>query len=166
MNRDDHSPENASRRRFLHEAGMFTVGGVVSLLVGVPLLGFLLDALVKTSSEQWVQVTTLDQINFETPREFKVVFKGENTAEPYQEARGVFVIRKDSDILAFTNVCTHMNCSVRWLDYRQQILCPCHGGMYDRWGELMGGPPPRSLPRYVTRVEGNTLFVANRYQGG
>ncbi|MCL5025940.1 MAG: Rieske (2Fe-2S) protein [Chloroflexi bacterium] len=166
MRGQDSRSSDYSRREFLYQAGVFTVGGVVSLLLGIPLLGFVLSALTKYSSEQWVQVCTLDQINWDTPIEFKVVFKGENAPQSYQDIQGVFVIRQDSNILAFTNVCTHMTCSVRWLDWRQQILCPCHGGMYDRWGNLMGGPPPKSLPRYLTRVVGNAVFVANRFQEG
>lgn len=154
-------PPLMSRREFI-ETGVYAIGGLVSLLLAVPLLGFLGAALTKNASEQWLPVCTLDQIASDRPTEFRVDFRGENSHVGFPDTRGVFVIRKGAEILAYTNVCTHMGCAVRWLDWREQILCPCHGGVYDRWGNLMGGPPPTNLPTYPTRIEGNTLLVSNR----
>ena len=35
----------------------------------------------------------------------------------------------------------------------QQLKCPCHGGTYDRDGQVTSGPPPEPLARFATRVE-------------
>ncbi len=163
MTQEGSSQPRRSRRRFLYELGVVGIGGFVSFLVAWPLVGYAFSVLMKRSSLQWVRVCSLDQVNTVTPTEFRVAFKGENASVTWQDVRGIFVIRKGDQIFTFTNVCAHMGCSVRWLDWRQQILCPCHGGMYDRWGILIGGPPPRNLPLYVSKVEDNQLFVANRY---
>ena len=154
--------ERIDRRRFLYQLGIAGVGGVFTLLAAVPLVGYFFSVLFRRPAEQWVKVCSLDQIDTVEPRLFRVAFPGEDANVPYQVVKGVFVIRRGLELLAFSNVCTHMGCSVRWLDWRQQILCPCHGGMYDRWGELAGGPPAASLPYYLSRVEGNDLFIANR----
>ncbi len=140
------------------------VAGAFTLLLGVPLVGYLGAVLGVTEPEQWVRVCSLDQIRVDVPTDFNIAFPRKNAPEAYQEARKVFTIRKGSDILAFSNVCTHMGCSVRWLAWREQILCPCHGGMYDRWGQLTGGPPSASLPLYVSRIQGNDLYVTDRFQ--
>lgn len=153
--------QRLDRREFL---GCLTVGigGFVGLLLGVPLVGYLLGVFFVPKTTQYVRVTSLDQINSLEPVEFKVTFPGQNTPQNWDDVRGVFVIRRGTEILAYANVCTHMGCPVRWLSWRQQILCPCHGGMYDRWGQLMGGPPSRSLPLYATRIQGNDLYISNQ----
>lgn len=152
-----------SRREFI-EKGVWGIAGIFSLILAVPLVGYFFDVLFKSASEQWIPVCTLDQINSLTPTEFTVAFQGENAPSQWNDVRGVFVILRGTDVLAFSNICTHMSCSVRWLDYRQQILCPCHGGVYDRWGQLAGGPPAYSLPIYPTQVQGNQVLISNRLQ--
>ena len=147
-----------NRRQFL----TLGIGGVVSVILAIPLVGYLFDVLFRPTSVQWVPVCTLDQLNAETPIEFTVTFQGQNASINYADVRGIFLIRQGSGVLAFSNICTHMNCSVRWLGYRQQILCPCHGGTYDRYGNLAGGPPPYGLPYVPVQIQGNQVLVSNQ----
>ena len=151
-----------TRRRFLRILGIGGVGGAVTVLAGVPLVGYLFSPLLQQRTVQWVRVCSLSEIGEAEPREFRIAFKGEDGSVAYNTVAGVFVIRRGEEILAFSNVCTHMGCSVRWLAWRQQILCPCHGGLYDRWGQLMGGPPSQSLSFFVSRIQDGDLYVANR----
>lgn len=161
MTKTDTRDRQLNRRQFF-QRGVWAVGGAFSLLLGIPLIGYFISPWWKEAPELWVQVCTLDQINSVEPVEFSVTFKRTDMPQPYDDVRGVFVIRQDAEILAFSNVCTHMGCAVRWLAWRQQILCPCHGGMYDRYGVLAGGPPSHSLRLYVSKVQNNALFIANR----
>ncbi|MHB1161584.1 MAG: QcrA and Rieske domain-containing protein [Chloroflexota bacterium] len=149
-------------RRGFFQRAVAAIAAAFAALLGIPLLGFFASALFRRPPEDWARVCSLDEIRTDAPTQFRVIFPRRDGFREYDDVRGVFVIRRGDDILAFTNICTHMGCSVRWLDWRQQILCPCHGGMYDRWGNLVGGPPARSLPLYVSRIEGNDLYVANR----
>jgi len=151
-------------RRDLFRVGAVAIAGVFSAIVAIPLVALLISPWFTKVPEVWVRVCSLYQINALTPVEFRAAFKRRDGTITYEDVRGVFVIRKGTDILAFTNVCTHMDCPTRWLDWRQQIVCPCHGGIYDRWGQLMGGPPGHSLPLYVKKIVGSDLYVANRYE--
>jgi Rieske Fe-S protein len=54
---------------------------------------------------------------------------------------------------------------VRWQEKREEFLCPCHGGLYDVYGSVMGGPPPRDLPRFETRVDKELLYIKNPAKG-
>ena len=36
----------------------------------------------------------------------------------------------------------------------ERFICPCHGGVYDLQGVRVGGPPPRPLDRFYTRLHG------------
>lgn len=162
MIQEEHQVPARSRRRFLQELAIGGIAGLASILIAGPLVGYFFEVLGRSSSLQWVRVCSLEQIDALEPRLFRVAFAGENSSVPFEIVQGVFVIRQGDQVLAFGNVCTHMGCSVRWLAWRQQILCPCHGGIYDRWGNLAGGPPSESLPLFLSRIEGNDLFVANR----
>ena len=65
----------------------------------------------------------------------------------------VYVVRhRDGSLDAFSNICSHMQCPVRWEPPLGQFLCPCHGGLYDMDGLNVGGPPPSPLPQWVHRI--------------
>ncbi|HCF56431.1 MAG TPA: hypothetical protein DFS52_00340 [Myxococcales bacterium] len=151
------------RRRTLLQAAIAAIAGLVTLLVGGPLLAFFADAWRRRQPRQWVKVCDLAELNSIEPTHFRVVFKLDHLQGGLEEVRGVYAILTDKGPLVFSNVCTHMHCSVRWLAWRQQITCPCHGGFYDRWGQLIGGPPPFSLPVYELQVREGEVFIANAY---
>jgi Rieske Fe-S protein len=62
------------------------------------------------------------------------------------------------------NACAHMGCPTRWSEEEKEIVCPCHGGIYDINGEHIGGPPPHGLWRYVFRInEDGDIFVEHKF---
>ena len=72
----------------------------------------------------------------------------------------VALVDADGELRAFSAVCTHLGCIVKWQPTeRQAIYCECHGGMFDREGAVVGGPPPRPLPRYPVEVRDGQVFV-------
>jgi len=46
-------------------------------------------------------------------------------------------------------VCRHMKCIVHWNNAEKTWDCPCHGGRYDRYGNVIMGPPKRPLEARV-----------------
>ena len=63
------------------------------------------------------------------------------------------------ELRAFSAVCTHLGCIVRWEPGMEHLYCACHGGMFDRGGQVVGGPPPRQLPRYDVAVREGQVYV-------
>ena len=45
----------------------------------------------------------------------------------------------------------------------QRFICPCHGGVYDVQGKVVGGPPVRPLDRFYTRVVNGRVQVGQRF---
>ena len=46
----------------------------------------------------------------------------------------------------------------RW-DENESQCCPCHGGVYDREGKVVSGPPPGPLRRVNVRVNAQTSEI-------
>jgi menaquinol-cytochrome c reductase iron-sulfur subunit len=86
----------------------------------------------------------------------------------------VFVRRRDPAVdkepadrwnrfVAITSRCAHVGCPVDFVPAAGEFICPCHGGVYNFRGQRVGGPPPRPLDRFLTRVRGGQVEVGPRF---
>ena len=71
----------------------------------------------------------------------------------------IIINARDKGFLAFSKVCTHLGCLVKYDKDRQLFICPCHAGVFDLEGNVISGPPPRPLPKFSVRVEGHNLVI-------
>ena len=56
------------------------------------------------------------------------------------------VIHTPEGLRAYSAVCTHFACIVKWDAAQGQIVCPCHEGYFDALdGHVLSGPPPEPL---------------------
>lgn len=72
----------------------------------------------------------------------------------------------DSTVVAFSPLCTHLGCAYRWQSgaVRSQdgtFVCPCHGSMFSRNGDVITGPANRPLDRFQLRREGTRLWLGS-----
>lgn len=61
------------------------------------------------------------------------------------------------ELKAYSQVCTHLSCAVRYDAGASAIECPCHRGLFAvEDGRPVAGPPTRALPRVQleTRADG------------
>ncbi len=76
------------------------------------------------------------------------------------EGKPVLVIRLAEDSFrAFSPICTHLGCIVKWDGEARKIVCPCHAGDFDTEGKQIAGPPPRPLQPYPVSVIGGEVVV-------
>ena len=68
----------------------------------------------------------------------------------------VFIDREGDGYRAMSSTCAHLGCRVKWDAESKHFLCPCHGGVYDREGRVLSGPPPRPLDRIAVRLNPQT----------
>ena len=64
-----------------------------------------------------------------------------------------------NNIVVYDTTCTHLGCTVHWDESKNLFVCACHGGRFDREGNVNAGPPPRPLDRYDFKVENGQLFL-------
>ncbi|KXB98066.1 MAG: hypothetical protein AA908_01270 [Chlorobi bacterium NICIL-2] len=55
--------------------------------------------------------------------------------------------------------CTHGNCTLHYDARSEQLFCPCHGGAFDRDGNVVAGPPTKPLHRLQAHVEADAVYV-------
>jgi cytochrome b6-f complex iron-sulfur subunit len=71
-----------------------------------------------------------------------------------------YVVRLDATrVFALSAVCTHVRCILGYDPARRILVCPCHDGRFDLSGNVLSGPPPRSLPGYPVSVRAGEIFV-------
>lgn len=147
------TPEILSRRRFFEKLSI-GLAGFCAALVGVPLIGFVIAPLFRKVPEQWV---TLGKVgDFQVGKTVTVTVI-DTSPLPWAgiTAKNAVWLRRESDaaFIAFSANCTHLGCPVRWMEGAELFMCPCHGGVYYKDGNVAAGPPPRPLVRYDVRIE-------------
>jgi len=80
-----------------------------------------------------------------------------NGALVYRE-RQVAVIREEEEYYAIGLACTHLGCTVAVTP--GELVCPCHGSVFDRRGNVLKGPADRPLPRFAVEERGEYLLVS------
>jgi Rieske Fe-S protein len=72
------------------------------------------------------------------------------------------VINTNQGLRAYSAVCTHFACIVKWDPETYEIACPCHEGYFNPYdGGVISGPPPAPLkPLEVAVVDGDIYVSA------
>ncbi len=149
-----------ARRRTMLSWMSVGLSGLAGAVVSVPILSYLLSPLLRPAPPAWIDVD--DVSKFEIG---KTVLRSivEYSPLPWagQTAETAIWVRRSaqSDFTVFAVNCTHLGCPVNWQAEAEIFLCPCHGGVYYADGSVAGGPPPRPLFQYDTRIQGAKLQV-------
>ncbi len=135
-----------NRREFLLNLGV--VGGLIVAGGGVlrNALSFIVPA-IRPLRYLKLRATTMDRLAAEEAVEFTPL------------GQRVIILRRDDEVRAFSGICTHLGCQVKWEVDNDRFFCPCHLGIFDENGEVVSGPPPRPLDRFKVEVVGNSVFV-------
>ncbi len=164
---------------FLKLAVLFNA--VVSVILAVPLVGYVLSPIVrkrKSGYASWISLGSIDQ--FPSGQTRLATFRNP-VVNPWDgETADIpcWVRRIDGRTFqVFAINCAHLWCPVRWFPQSNLFMCPCHGGVYYADGARAAGPPGRGLFEYNYKLQGDNLFIeagatptpnqaANMKQGG
>jgi cytochrome b6-f complex iron-sulfur subunit len=140
-------PQQIHRRSFLNALlGITTVGWLGSILF--PIIEFFK---IPPSKEEEPDSVVAANIKNLKPNE-GIVFK-------FGSQPALLVLGPDGQLRAFSAVCTHLDCTVKYRPDMQKIHCACHGGTYDLNGRNISGPPPRPLTPFRVVQKGDDVIV-------
>jgi menaquinol-cytochrome c reductase iron-sulfur subunit len=156
-----------TRRNAFAVAGQ-ALGGLAGAAVVLPAVGFALAPIFDRGEERWEAVGPVSDFDEQTYK--PVVFTlvpdigdaGKTTA---YVRKGSSKLGEDpSSYIAMSTRCVHAGCPVRFVQAAGNFICPCHGGVYDFEGKVIGGPPVRPLDRFQTRVsKAGKVEIGPRY---
>ena len=70
------------------------------------------------------------------------------------------VLNTPDGLRAYSAVCTHFGCLVKWDAGLGQIACPCHEGYFNPLdGSVISGPPPSPLESIPVRILDGEIYV-------
>jgi cytochrome b6-f complex iron-sulfur subunit len=145
---DESEAKEPSRRGFLRRMWL-GLGAVAAAQ-----LGWIAFDLLKPRNRRRA-TETADEVYVAGPLErFE---PGSVTAFP--EGRFYLSRLDDGGFLALGRTCTHLGCTVPWVEADRQFACPCHASVFDITGEVLSPPADRALDMFAVRIENGVVKV-------
>ncbi len=107
----------------------------------------------------WLPAADLSGLEEGTPKPVQLRVARADGATEVVDRRVIYLVRNGTEVRALDSTCTHLGCRTRFNPESRLIECPCHGGVYDATGKVIGGPPPSPLQALATRIENDRVFV-------
>jgi menaquinol-cytochrome c reductase iron-sulfur subunit len=149
--------ELSRRQSFLKIAAAFN--GVVGVLLGIPIVGYILSPM-KQGDDRWIPLGTLDRFPAGETRLATFRSPASNRSDGDTAELPCWVRNVDgSKFQVFAINCAHLGCPVRWFPQSRLFMCPCHGGVYYEDGARASGPPERGLFEYPFKVLDGKLHI-------
>jgi Rieske Fe-S protein len=150
--------ESTERRRFL-AAAINTIQGIIGGTLAVVLGGAIIGPSFLRRRETWLKAGSLDALNENEPTPVTIRVARQDGYTQTVERQVVFLVKSGDGVKALSSTCTHLGCRVSWDAEAKQLKCPCHGGVYDRTGAVVAGPPPAPLASLMTRIDAGQILI-------
>ena len=131
------------------------IGATLAFVVG----GAVVAPSFTRRQSTWLPAAELAGLEEGMPKAVALRIARADGATDVIDRRVVYLVRHGNDVRALDSTCTHLGCRTRFNADSKRIECPCHGGMYDAAGKVVGGPPPSPLQTLPTRVQDDHVFV-------
>jgi Rieske Fe-S protein len=151
--------DTPERRRFLGRL-VLALQSVMAMTVAGVVGGAAVAPLRRERHASWRPAATLGSLDAARPVPVTLSLTRQDGYARVVERRTVFLVREgERAVAAFDSTCTHLGCRVSWDEGSAELRCPCHGGVFDRYGAVKAGPPPAPLTRVETRLDGDQVLV-------
>jgi len=157
---DDQLTSNSMGRR------NFIVRAIIAIQAAVgAALAFILGSTTLSPSftrreTTWLKAAALESLPEDQPFPVTLRITRQDGYSQVVDRTVVYLVRTgDQDVRALQSTCTHLGCRTSYDRRSKRILCPCHGGIFDMQGNVIGGPPPAPLPSLTTRIQDGQVMV-------
>ena len=140
-------------RRGLLKLLSLGAGTLAALAAGVPIVGFLLSPMLRKFPPLWQSVGPPENFKIGDTVQVDLVTSSTLPWDGPAKKVGAWLRRDDNtNFTAYSSTCTHLGCPVRWIPSAELFMCPCHGGVYFKDGDVAAGPPPQPLQQFPVRL--------------
>ncbi len=143
----------------VHKKGLSRRGFVNALLGGgflttmgsiiFPIINYLIPPRVREATLSSVVAAKVGELKLNSGKIFR-----------FGNKPGILILTERGEYVAFSAVCTHLQCTVQYRPDFKQIWCACHNGRFDLTGKNVAGPPPRPLEAYKVDIRGDDIVVS------
>lgn len=130
-------------------AGLFTF----------PFLFSLRPARLKEKKTRYFFVATLEEMPKRELKKFELILDQAGSEDHHLKNMNIYIVKTPDGLIALSPVCTHLGCMVNYSRIKKEFLCPCHGGRYNIYGDVIAGPPPMPLTRLPLMVKDQNVYV-------
>ncbi len=150
---------DTERRGFLKLATGI-LASLVSITVGIPVIGVLIGPAFRSKKPSWAKVGDLNMLPVGEPTRLTFAVKTTFAYITETVLHDVWVIKQpSSEVTVFSPICPHLGCEYNWDPQTGHFECPCHGSVYAMDGKVLGGPAPRPLDTLPMKVQSGELYV-------
>jgi cytochrome b6-f complex iron-sulfur subunit len=148
-NTQENNPKAEPTRRSLLNILWIILGGVALAEFVVVVFAFLRPRNAKTELEKADSIITAGTVERFRP----------NSVTAFVQGKFYLARLENGGFLALSRTCTHLGCTVPWVEKEMKFACPCHGSAFDITGSVINAPAPRALNIYPITIENNIIKV-------
>ncbi len=144
----ENNPQTISRRKVVN----FILGGGLLSTVGsilIPIINFIIPPKVEEATQHSVVACKMGELQLNAGKVFR-----------FGSKPGILVRTQADKYVAFSAICTHLDCTVQYRNDFKHIWCACHNGHFDLTGKNIAGPPPRPLESFKVDIRGEDIVVS------
>lgn len=149
----------AGRRRFcvrVIQAVHGAMGATVAVIAGRAMGG---PAATDGVVDRWLPAADVARLEDGRPTTVTLRVVRRDGMTDVVDRRVVYLLRQGDAVRALDSTCTHLGCRTAYNPVSSCIECPCHGGVFNAEGAVIGGPPPAPLKELAARIDGTRVLV-------
>jgi menaquinol-cytochrome c reductase iron-sulfur subunit len=157
------SPENSgtTTRRGFYSVLISLFVGLAAAIIAIPAAAYLLLKPKSSGEDDMVEIADVGTLEVGKPKEVIYFRTRVDGWKSTKEKTTAWVVKNSAgEVVAFDPICTHLGCAYHWENAQNQFVCPCHTSVFGLDGKVLGGPAPRPLDRYETKIEGGKLLIS------
>ena len=138
----------------------------MGVLLSIPVVRFTLHpVLANTTETSWSEVGSVNEFKqIAAPVKKLVKIEQRDGWRRTIAEKPVYVLMQaDGNLSVLSAVCTHLGCTVPWVEKENKFICPCHLAMFAPDGKLIGGPAPRRMDQLETKIEDGVLKTQYKF---
>ena len=149
-----------STRRGFHLLVLNVLGALIGAAIALPTLVYLLFPPKARKGAGWIDAGDISQLTPGAPVEVSFQLTHLDGWRLTTEKKTAWIVKENNNsVVAFSPTCTHLGCAVHWDASAKQFACPCHNSFFSIDGKVTGGPAPRPMDQYATKIDGTRLEI-------